>query len=203
MTCSFEQLTQTDPTPRGAGSAYEGSYVYGRNSPMRYTDPSGLRATECKAPDWKQTFKLFGQALNPFGGDFNACQNRQAQTSYNVISGYVPGSRNPQVLAATTIAVGNPVTAPAIGPAVGVTAGVGLTIAAVVTAADVVEDLTKPRPKRQRLFRYGGWPESQERLQFEAEKASATAGFFFGVSTSLRKHPSQSNKCAPLELCGA
>jgi hypothetical protein len=38
-----EQFTQTDPMPYGSGHAYEASYVYGRNNPLMYTDPSGLR----------------------------------------------------------------------------------------------------------------------------------------------------------------
>jgi hypothetical protein len=119
--------------PFGAGSVFESAYVYGMNNPLRYTDPSGLRASECKAPDWKQTFKLYGKALNPFSGDFNACENRQAQAVYDVHSQFVPGSRNPQVLAATTIAVGNP---EIVGPA----------IAGVVVAADAIEGVTKPKP---------------------------------------------------------
>jgi RHS repeat-associated protein len=38
------RFTQTDPTPYGAGSSFESSYVYGRNNPGVYSDPSGLRA---------------------------------------------------------------------------------------------------------------------------------------------------------------
>jgi RHS repeat-associated protein len=40
-------FTQTDPMPYGAGTAIEGSYVYGRNNPLLMTDPTGLRATSC------------------------------------------------------------------------------------------------------------------------------------------------------------
>jgi hypothetical protein len=36
-------FTQTDPMPMGAGSSYESTYVYGRNNPNVYVDPSGLR----------------------------------------------------------------------------------------------------------------------------------------------------------------
>ena len=36
-------FTQTDPAPLGAGSAFESAYAYGGNSPLVYTDPSGLR----------------------------------------------------------------------------------------------------------------------------------------------------------------
>jgi RHS repeat-associated protein len=36
-------FTQTDPMPLGAGSAFEGLYVYGRNNPGVYVDPSGKR----------------------------------------------------------------------------------------------------------------------------------------------------------------
>jgi pimeloyl-ACP methyl ester carboxylesterase len=38
-----EYFTQTDPMPLGGG-AYESAYVYGRNNPSLFTDPSGLRA---------------------------------------------------------------------------------------------------------------------------------------------------------------
>jgi RHS repeat-associated protein len=37
-------FTQTDPMPYGAGTAYESSYVYGRNNPLLMNDPTGLRA---------------------------------------------------------------------------------------------------------------------------------------------------------------
>jgi RHS repeat-associated protein len=38
-------FTQTDPMPYGAGSSFEGAYVYGRNNPLLMSDPTGLRAT--------------------------------------------------------------------------------------------------------------------------------------------------------------
>jgi hypothetical protein len=38
-------FTQTDPWPRGAGSVYEQPYAYGNNSPARYVDPTGRRAS--------------------------------------------------------------------------------------------------------------------------------------------------------------
>jgi Alpha/beta hydrolase len=37
-------FTQTDPMPYGPGTAFESSYVYGRNSPLVFVDPTGLRA---------------------------------------------------------------------------------------------------------------------------------------------------------------
>jgi RHS repeat-associated protein len=40
-------FTQIDPMPYGAGSSFEGSYVYGRNTPLLMNDPTGLRATSC------------------------------------------------------------------------------------------------------------------------------------------------------------
>ena len=196
-------FTQTDPLPLGAGSVFEGSYVYGRNNPLVYTDPSGLRASACKAPDWKQTFKLYGAALNPFSGDFNDCENRQAAAVVGVHEGVIPGGAG-TTSAAGAIAV-NPITRPVIGPAVGgaavVAGGVVAVIGTAVVVGDAVQDLTKTKskPKEQQLYRFGGWPESSERLQFEAEKAAATPGFFFGVSTSLRKSSKLSNKCASLK----
>jgi hypothetical protein len=39
-------FTQTDPTPLGAGTAFESPYVYGRNGPLVFTDPSGKRSQE-------------------------------------------------------------------------------------------------------------------------------------------------------------
>jgi RHS repeat-associated protein len=196
-------FTQTDPMPRGAGSAYESSYVYGRNNPLRFTDPSGLRATACKAPDWRQTFKLYGAALNPFSGDFNECENRQAQAVVGVHEGVIPGGE------ATTSAAGaialNPIARPAIGPAVGgaaiVVGGVFATVFTAVKVGDAIEELTKakPKPKKQQLYRFGGWPEPAEKLQAEGEMAAVTPGFFFGVSTSLRKSSRLSNKCASFE----
>ena len=43
-TLSRGDFTQTDPLPMGAGSAFESAYAYGRNNPVRYVDPTGLRA---------------------------------------------------------------------------------------------------------------------------------------------------------------
>lgn len=40
-----QHFTQTDPTPLGAGSAYEQPYAYGMNNPLVYVDPTGLRAS--------------------------------------------------------------------------------------------------------------------------------------------------------------
>ncbi len=37
-------FTQTDPMPYGVGHPFENLYGYGRNNPMLYTDPTGLRA---------------------------------------------------------------------------------------------------------------------------------------------------------------
>lgn len=50
------QFTQTDPWPRGAGSVFEQSYAYARNSPAVYVDPTGRRAS--------------GPALDPFCRQF-------------------------------------------------------------------------------------------------------------------------------------
>ena len=44
--CRATVFTQTDPLPLGAGSVFESSYVYGRNNPLRFVDPSGKRAKE-------------------------------------------------------------------------------------------------------------------------------------------------------------
>jgi hypothetical protein len=144
-------FTQTDPTPLGAGSPFEQAYAYARSNPLTYIDPSGLRATsakECRAPNWRQTFKLYGKALNPFSGEFNECENRQAQAVYDVHSRFVPGGDS-TTQAATTIAV-NPITRPAIGPAVGgaviVGAGVAAAIWAAVKIGDAVDELTRNRP---------------------------------------------------------
>jgi RHS repeat-associated protein len=190
-------FTQTDPMPYGAGSPFEGAYVYGRNNPQRFTDPLGLRASECKAPDWKQTFKLYGKALNPFSGDFNGCEARQAQAVYETHSRFAPGSRNPEVLAATTIAAGNPAAAPAIGPAVAVAVGVVAVIGTAVVVADAVEELTKPKPKQIKLYRYGPGPETQEVLQAQSTAAFMNPAYgVFGVSTNLRKPSRGFNRCA-------
>lgn len=46
MTCFatlHERFTQTDPWPMGASSPFESAYVYARNNPGVYVDPSGLR----------------------------------------------------------------------------------------------------------------------------------------------------------------
>jgi RHS repeat-associated protein len=43
---SFGSFTQTDPMAYGAGSAFESAYAYGRNNPMQFTDPLGLRSAE-------------------------------------------------------------------------------------------------------------------------------------------------------------
>ena len=153
MTCHAilqNHFTQTapNPMPMGAGSAFESSYVYGGNNPLRFTDPSGLRATECKAPGWRQTFKLYGKALNPFSGNFNACENRQAQAVVGVHEQYIPGGAA-TTSAATTIAVGasgNPITGPAVGGAVVVGVGVAAVIAAAVKVGDAIDNLTKPKP---------------------------------------------------------
>jgi hypothetical protein len=45
-------FTQTDPMPMGAGSSFEASYAYAKNSPARFVDPTGRRAS--------------GPALDPF-----------------------------------------------------------------------------------------------------------------------------------------
>ena len=42
-TLSREQFTQTDPTPYGAGSAFESAYVYVSDMPTVMVDPSGMR----------------------------------------------------------------------------------------------------------------------------------------------------------------
>ena len=39
-----EQFTQTDPLPSDDDVPYVGSYVYGNDNPVVFTDPSGLRA---------------------------------------------------------------------------------------------------------------------------------------------------------------
>jgi hypothetical protein len=44
MTRCATVFTQTDPMPMGAGSAFEGSYVYGGSRPSVMTDPSGERS---------------------------------------------------------------------------------------------------------------------------------------------------------------
>jgi hypothetical protein len=48
-----KQFTQTDPMPLGAGSAFEGSYVYGMSSPFSFTDPSGNRGTPAQGSSKK------------------------------------------------------------------------------------------------------------------------------------------------------
>ena len=62
-------FTQTDPMPYGPRHAYESAYVYGGNSPLVYTDPSGLRKTagKCNTSIARQA-GAFIVALNPFGG---------------------------------------------------------------------------------------------------------------------------------------
>lgn len=42
-TAVLDQITQTDPAPLGAGSAFESTYTYAGNNPSGYLDPSGLR----------------------------------------------------------------------------------------------------------------------------------------------------------------
>jgi hypothetical protein len=69
---------------------------------------------------------------------------------YDLHSQYVPFTDNPEVLAATTIAVGNPATAPAIGPAVAVGVGVVAVIGTAVLVADAVPD----SPDQSRRFEY-------------------------------------------------
>jgi RHS repeat-associated protein len=39
------RFTQTDPMPYGAGHVFEGAYAYAGNSPLVFTDPTGMRPT--------------------------------------------------------------------------------------------------------------------------------------------------------------
>ena len=67
--------------------------------------------------------------MNPFSGDFNACENRQAQAVVEVREQYEQGG-TATTFAATTIAVGaseNPTTGPVVGGVVLVGVGVGAT----------------------------------------------------------------------------
>jgi RHS repeat-associated protein len=45
-------FTQTDPMPYGAGSPFEGVYVYGRNNPLLMNDPTGERAALAGLGGW-------------------------------------------------------------------------------------------------------------------------------------------------------
>lgn len=49
MTGERVLFTQTDPMPRGAGSAFESPYAYANNNPAVYVDPSGLRSVAVKS----------------------------------------------------------------------------------------------------------------------------------------------------------
>jgi hypothetical protein len=73
------QFTQTDPMPYGPGTAFESSYVYGRNSPLVFTDPSGRRAgypsqnpirdSTYELPNVRWTdFKITGTCASASGG---------------------------------------------------------------------------------------------------------------------------------------
>jgi hypothetical protein len=61
MTCfASNRFTQTDPMPYGAGSAFEGSYVYAGARPTVMTDPGGMR------------FAFPESGVNPIRFDSNA-----------------------------------------------------------------------------------------------------------------------------------
>ena len=92
-------FTQTDPAPLGAGSAFESSYVYGLNSPLVYTDPSGLRASAgtgrsganpiasanpCagKVPPAGNYPVAFNGACFPIPNGFNAVTNSKGELGY-------------------------------------------------------------------------------------------------------------------------
>jgi RHS repeat-associated protein len=45
-------FTQTDPMPYGAGSPFEGAYIYARNNPLLMNDPTGERAALAGLGGW-------------------------------------------------------------------------------------------------------------------------------------------------------
>jgi RHS repeat-associated protein len=51
-------FTQTDPMPYGAGSPFEGAYIYARNNPLLMNDPTGERATQAQASNVRVCFAL-------------------------------------------------------------------------------------------------------------------------------------------------
>jgi hypothetical protein len=177
-TLSREQFTQTDPQPLGAGSPFESAYVYAGNDPTVYTDPSGLRKVQkpCKAPDWRQTLRLYGKALT--NGSFSDCEKLQGRAVVGVHEQYIQGG-NATTSAATTIAIGateNPITGPVVGGAVLVGVGVGATIYTAVKVGDLVEELTKEKERGLR------------RIYQDNPKHGAVARFLGGVEVSRRPH---------------
>ena len=67
-------FTQTDPQQPDVGSPYEASYVYGRNSPLVFTDPSGLRAAVTPKARY-ESYLLDHQSLDsPQSSFLNTCK---------------------------------------------------------------------------------------------------------------------------------
>jgi hypothetical protein len=89
------QFTQTDPAPLGAGSVFESSYVYGLNSPLVYTDPSGLRG-QLAGCAWKN---------NPI-----ASQQPQLLALRSQILIPVPGTLPPRTVPPRTVPPRSPTT---------------------------------------------------------------------------------------------
>jgi hypothetical protein len=59
-------FTQTDRVPMGAGSSFESAYVYGRNSPLVFVDPAGLRGIAVDSCSIPRSLALRSGSPNPY-----------------------------------------------------------------------------------------------------------------------------------------
>jgi hypothetical protein len=148
-------FTQTDPMPLGAGSSYEASYAYGRNTPTVYTDPSGNRAVAganpCAgkvAPKGYYGVPYIGacmqvpnghDAVTNSSGAFGSIPSKYCKKGKCVVRSSDVASRPGQLLPASVIAL------PGLGGAAGGTVGgtalgtsamtVAVPVAAVIAAS--------------------------------------------------------------------
>jgi hypothetical protein len=80
-TCRATVFTQTDPMPMSGGS-FEASYVYGRNNPTIYVDPSGLRAS-CNTSVGRQLGAFW---LNTMWSPFHSMSGCEAVATNKILT---------------------------------------------------------------------------------------------------------------------